>query len=85
MIHQQDLLEKKIASLQQLVQELTVNSVSQTRVYKKISASANHMPTILEEEDQEDNSTKQRPSSKTKSKGLKTFLKNIRSFFKRIV
>ena len=85
MIHQQDLLEQKIASLQQLVQDLNVNSVSQTRVYKKISASANHMPTIPEEEDQEDNNTEQQPSSKTKSKGLKTFLKNIQSFFKRIV
>ena len=86
MIHQQDLLEQKVLSLQQLVQQLTINSITQRQVFKKTSASAIRIPTIPEEKIKMKTTRNKQPSpEQAKSKGLKRFLKNIRSFFRRVI
>ena len=94
MLWKQDLLEKQLAALQQLVRELSVKDEQQTNTFKKPSLEAARMPTIEEEdtdEDEDPTNTKKKTntddkddehSTKKKSKPLRRLLKNLRSFLK---
>ena len=88
MLWKQDLLEKQLAALQQLVRELSAVTEPQVTTFKKPSLEATRMPTIEEEDTDEDedptntDDKEEDHSSKKKSKALKRLMKNLRSFFK---
>ena len=88
MLWKQDLLEKQLAALQQLVRELSAVTEPQVTTFKKPSLEATRMPTIEEEdtdEDEDPNNTDDKEedhSTKKKSKPLRRLLKNLRSFLK---
>ena len=93
MLWKQDMLEKQLAALQQLVRELSTVNKRQVH-FKKPSLEATRMPTIEEEdtdEDEDPTNTKKKTntddkddehSTKKKSKPLRRLLKNLRSFLK---
>ena len=88
MLWKQDLFEKQLAALQQLVRELSTVTEPRVNTFKKPSLEATRMPTIEEEDTNEDedptntDDKEEDHSSKKKSKPLKRLMKNLRSFFK---
>ena len=88
MLWKQDLLEKQLAALQQLVRELSAVTEPRVTTFKKPSLEATRMPTIEEEDTDEDedpaktDDKEEDHSTKKKSKPLKRLMKNLRSFFK---
>ena len=88
MLWKQDLLEKQLAALQQLLRELSAVTEPRVTTFKKPSLEATRMPTIEEEDTDEDedptntDDKEEEHSSKKKSKPLKRLMKNLRSFFK---
>ena len=89
MLWKQDLLEKQLAALQQLVRELSAVTEPQVTTFKKPSLEATRMPTIEEEDTNEDEDPAntyhkdEDHSTKKKSKPFRRLMKNLKSFFKR--
>ena len=91
MLLKQDLLEKQLAALQQLVRDLSTNTDEQRVYFKKASFTAIKMPTITEEEEDQTNEDEQHTNKdeqhnvepKKKSSALRRFMKNLRAIFKR--
>ena len=91
MLAKQEMLEKQLAALQQLVQDLSTNTEEQRINFKKASFTATMMPTITEEDEDQNNEDEQHTNKdeqhntepKKKSNALRRFMKNLRAIFKR--
>ena len=98
MLAKQEMLEKQLAALQQLVRDLSTNTDEQRVYFKKASSTATKMPTIMEEDEDQINEDEQHTNkdeehtnkdeehnteSKKKSNALRRFMKNLRAIFKR--
>ena len=91
MLLKQEMLEKQLAALQQLVRELSTNTDERRLYFKKASSTATKMPTIMEEDEDQINEDEQHTNKdeehntvpKKKSNALRRFMKNFKKIFKR--
>ena len=91
MLLKQDILERKVMALQQLVRDLANVKDEQQIRFQKTTYNANKMPTIMEEEEDHTEEDEQHTSKdeehnvepKKKSKPFKHFMKMLRAIFKR--